>query len=31
LATGLSIPIVLIIVALAVRRIHKKIHTWNDN
>jgi len=29
LTTGLSIPIVLIIVALAVRRIHKKIHTDN--
>ncbi|MFW5442941.1 MAG: DUF3422 family protein [Methylococcaceae bacterium] len=28
--TGLSIPVVLLIVALAVRRIHKKIHTGND-
>ncbi|MCK4842170.1 MAG: DUF3422 domain-containing protein [Methylococcales bacterium] len=27
LTTGLSIPVVLLIVALAVRRIHKKIHT----
>ncbi|MCK5477714.1 MAG: DUF3422 family protein, partial [Methylococcales bacterium] len=26
LITGLSIPVVLILVALAVRRIHKKIH-----
>lgn len=31
LATGLSIPIVLLIVALGVRRIHKKIHTWNED
>ncbi len=31
LATGLSIPIVLILVALGVRRIHKKIHTWNED
>jgi len=31
LATGLSIPVVLIIVALAVRRIHKKIHSWNED
>jgi len=27
LATGVSIPVVLLIVAIAVRRIHKKIHT----
>ncbi len=31
IATGLSIPIVLLLVAMAVRRIHKKIHTWNDD
>jgi len=31
LTTGLSIPIVLLIVALAVRRIHNKIHTWNED
>ena len=31
LTTGLSIPIVLVLVALGVRRIHKKIHTWNDD
>ncbi len=31
LATGLSIPVVLILVAWAVRRIHKKIHTWNED
>jgi len=31
LATGLSIPVVLILVALGVRRIHKKIHTWNED
>ncbi len=30
LATGLSIPVVLLIVALAVRHIHKKIHSWNE-
>lgn len=31
LATGLSIPVVLLIVALGVRRVHKKIHTWNED
>ncbi len=31
LATGLSIPVILIIVALGVRRIHNKIHTWNED
>ncbi|MFK5947465.1 MAG: DUF3422 domain-containing protein [Methylococcales bacterium] len=31
LITGLSIPVVLFIVALAVRRIHNKIHTLNDD
>ena len=30
LVTGLSIPIVLILVALGVRRIHKKIHKGNE-
>jgi len=31
LTTGLSIPIVLLFVALGVRRIHNKIHTWNED
>lgn len=31
LATGISIPVVLLIVALGVRRIHKKIHAWNED
>ncbi len=31
LTTGISIPVVLVFVALGVRRIHKKIHTWNDD
>jgi uncharacterized membrane-anchored protein len=30
LVTGLSIPFVLLFVALAVRRIHKKIHKGNE-
>ena len=30
LVTGLSIPVVLILVALGVRRIHKKIHKGNE-
>ena len=31
LVTGLSIPVVLILVALGVRRIHKKIHKGNED
>ena len=31
LVTGLSIPVVLILVALSVRRIHKKIHKGNED
>jgi uncharacterized membrane-anchored protein len=31
LVTGISIPFVLIVVALAVRRLHKKIHKGNES